>query len=167
MLVPWNKSYDRPSSVQSLSHVWHFATPWTAAYQASGSTTNSQSLLKLISVESLMPSIISSSVSPFSSCLQSFPASRSFLVSHFCSSGGQILEFKLQHQSFQRIFRTDFLDLPGKGLLQHHSSKASILWHSAFFIVQLLHPYKTTGKTIALTRLTFVGKAMSAFWYAV
>ena len=104
---------------------------------------------------------ISYSVSPFSSCLQSFPASRSFLVSHFCSSDCQILEFKLQHQSFQRIFRTDFLDLPGKGLLQHHSSKASILWHSAFFIVQLLHPYKTTGKTIALTRLTFVGKVMS------
>ena len=81
------------------------------------------------------------------------------------------LEFQLQHQSFQRTpglisFRMDWLDLLAvqgtfKSLLQHHSSKASILWHSAFFIVQLSHPYMTTGKTIALTRWTFVGKIMS------
>ena len=80
----------------------------------------------------------------------------------------RVLEFQLQCQSFQWIFRTDFsfridwLDLLAvqgtlKSLLQHHSSKASILWHSAFFIVQLLHPYMTTGETIALTRQTFVG----------
>ena len=81
------------------------------------------------------------------------------------------LEFQLQHQSFQWIFRTDLLydGLVGspcsprdsQGLLQHHSSKASILWHSAFFIVQLSHPYVTTGKIIALTRWTFVGNVMS------
>ena len=81
------------------------------------------------------------------------------------------LEFQLQHQSFQRTpglisFRMDWLDLLAvqgtfKSLLQHHSSKASILWHSAFFIVQLSHPYMTTGKAIVLTRQTFVGKVMS------
>ena len=83
----------------------------------------------------------------------------------------KVLEFQLYHQSFQRIFRTDFLRIDRldllavqgtlKGLLQHHSSKASILWCSAFFRVQLSHPYMTTGKTIALTRWTFVGKVMS------
>ena len=81
------------------------------------------------------------------------------------------MEFQPQHQSFQRTsglisFRMDWLNLLAvegtlKSLLQHHSSKASILWHSAFFTVQLSHPYMTTGKTIALTRWTFVGKAMS------
>ena len=84
----------------------------------------------------------------------------------------KVLEFQLQHQSFQCIFRTDFLynwfDLLAvqgtlNSLLQHHSSKASILQCSAFFIVQFSHPYMTTGKTIALTRWTFVGKVMSAF----
>ena len=83
----------------------------------------------------------------------------------------KVLAFQVQHQSFQWIFRTDFLYdalagspcCPGtlKSLPQHHSSKASILWHSAFFIVQLSHPYMTTGKTIALTSQTFVGKVMS------
>ena len=81
----------------------------------------------------------------------------------------KVLEFQLQHQSFQWTlisFRMDWLDLLAvqgtlKSLLQHHSSKASILWHSAFFIVWLSHPYMTTGKTIALTRRTFVGKVMS------
>ena len=83
----------------------------------------------------------------------------------------KVLEFQLQHQSFQRIFRLisfrmDWFDLPAvqgtlKSLLQHHSSKASILRCSAFFTVQLSYPYMTTGKIIALTRLTFVGKVMS------
>ena len=77
------------SSVQSLSHVRLFVTPWTAARQASLSTTNSQSLLKLMSIESVMPSNISSCVVPFSSCLQSFPASGSFQMSQFFISGGQ------------------------------------------------------------------------------
>ena len=83
----------------------------------------------------------------------------------------KVLEFQLQHQSFQWIFRTDFpwdglvdffaVQRTLKSLLQHHSSKASILQHLAFFPVQLSHPYMTTGKTIALTRWTFVGKVMS------
>ena len=168
------------SSVQSLSHVRLFVTPWTAACQASLSITNSQSLLKFMSIESVMPSI-SSSVNPFSSCLQSSPASESFQMSHFFESGGQsigvsastpvlpmhsglswMLKLKLQS------FRMDWLDLLAvqrtiKCLLQHHSSKASILWHSAFFIVQLSHPYMTTGKTIALTRWTFVDKVCLCF----
>ena len=91
-------------------------------------------------------------------------------MSQFFTSGGQILEFQLQHQSFWWYsglisFKTDLLDLLAvqetlKSLLEHHSSKASILCHSAFFIVQLSHPYMTIGKTIALTRQTFVGKVM-------
>ena len=115
--------------------------------------------------------IISSSVVPFSSHLQSFPASGSFQMSRLFTSSGQSIGVQLQHQYFQRIFRTNFLSdglveflaVQGtlKSLLQYHSSKASILLCSAFFIVQLSHPYMTTGKTIALTRRTFVGKVMS------
>ena len=100
---------------------------------------------------------ISSSIIPFSSPLQSFPASGSFQMSQVA----KVLEFQLQHQSFQWIFRTDFLRMDWldllavqgtlKSLLQHHSSKASISQHSAFFTVQLSHPYVTSGKTIALT----------------
>ena len=101
------------------------------------------------------PPTILSSVVPFSSYLQSFPASRSFPMSQFFASDGQSIGAQLQHQSFQWIFRTDFfridwsdlLAVQGtlKSLLQHHRSKASILQHSAFFIVQLSHPYITTG----------------------
>ena len=92
-------------------------------------------------------------------------------MSQFFTLVGQILEFQLQHQSFQGIFRTDFFTIDRfdllavqgtlKSLLQHQISKASILRHSAFFIVKLSHPYLTTGKTIALTRQTFAGKVMS------
>ena len=96
------------SSVQLLSWVRLFATTWTAARQASLSITNSRSLLKLKSIKLVMPSI-SSSVVPFSSRLQSFPGSGSFQVSQFFTWGGQVLEFQLQHQSFQRIFMIDFL----------------------------------------------------------
>ena len=108
----------------------------------------------------------SSSVVPFSSCHQSFSASGSFQVSS-SHQVAKVLEFQLQHQSFQSIFRIsfrmDWLDLLAvqgtlKSLLQHHSSKASILQCSAFFIVQLLHPYMTTGKTIALTTWTLTRK---------
>ena len=107
---------------------------------------------------------ISSSVIPSSSCLQSFPASRSFPVSQIFS-----LSFSISpsnEYSGLISFRMDSLDLLAfqrtlKSLLQHHSSKASILQHSAFFIVQLSHPYRTTGKTIAFTRYTFFGKVMS------
>ena len=113
---------------------------------------------------------ISSSVVPFS-FPQSFPASGSFQMSQLFTSGHQSTGVQLQYQSFQwtpRLisFRMDWLHLLGvqgtlKSLLQHCSSKASILRRSAFFTVQLSHPYMTTGKTIALTRRTFVGKVMS------
>ena len=114
---------------------------------------------------------ISTSVIPFSSCLQSFLASEYFPMSQFFTSGGQSIGVSastsvLNEYSGLTSFRMDWLDLLAvqgtlKGLLQYHSSKASILWHSVFFIVQLSHPHMTTGKTIALTRQTFVGKVMS------
>ena len=115
---------------------------------------------------------ISSSVVPFSSCLQSFPKSGSFQMSQLFTSGGQnVGSFRFSISPSNEhpgmiSFRMDWLDLLAvqgtlKSLFQHHSSKESILWHSAFFIVQLSHPYMTTGKTIALTRRTFVGKVMS------
>ena len=160
------------SPVQSLSHVQLFATPWTAACQASLSITISRSLLRLMSIKSVMPSN-PSSVIPFSSCPQSFPGSESFPVSQFFTSGGQSIGVSastsvlpMNIHSGLISFRMGGLDLPAvqgtlKRLLQHHSSKASVLRHSAFFMVQLSHPYMTTGKTIALTRWTFVGKVMS------
>jgi len=112
---------------------------------------------------------ISSSAIPFSSCPQSFPASGSFQMSQLFKSGGQStgsFSFSISpsnEQSGLISFRMDWLDLLAvhgtfKCLLQHHSSKASILRCSAFFIVKLSHPYMTTRKTIALTRWTFVGK---------
>ena len=114
---------------------------------------------------------ISSSVIPFSSCLQSFPASGSFQMSQLSASGGQSIRVSASTslpprntQDWSPLGWTDWISLQSKGLsslLQYHSSKASILQHSAFFIVQLSHPYMTTGKTIALTRRTFVGKVMS------
>ena len=98
-------------------------------------------------------------LSPSSSCPQSLPASGSFPMSQFFASGSQSIGGLIS-------FWMDWLDLLAvegtlKNLLQHHSSKASILLRSAFFIVQLSHPYMTTGKTIALTRQTVVGKVMS------
>ena len=113
---------------------------------------------------------ISSSVVPFSSCPQSSPASGSFPMSQCFTSDGQSWSFSFhispstEHPGLIS-FRMDWLDLLAvqstlKSLLQHHSSKASILRHSAFFILQLSHPYMTTGKIIALTRQTFVGKIM-------
>ena len=115
---------------------------------------------------------ISSSVIPFSSCPQSFPASGSFPVSQlFVSGGHHIKSFSFSISSSDKylgliFFRIDLFDLLTvqgtlKSLLQHHSSKALVLRCSAFFIVQLLHPYITTGKTIALTTRIFVGKVMS------
>ena len=115
------------------------------------------------------PTILSSVV-PFSSCLQTFPASGSFPMSQFFPSGGQNIGVSASISSPSSeypgliSFRMDWLDLLAgtlKSLLQHHSWKAAILWHSAFFIVQLSYPYVITGKTIALTRWTFVGKVMS------
>ena len=112
---------------------------------------------------------ISSSVIPFSSCLQSFPASGSFPRSQFFTSGGQSIRasasvLPMNIRDWFSLGLTSLISLQSKGLsslLQHHSSKASILQHSAFFIVQLSHPYMTTGKTIALTKRTFVGQVMS------
>ena len=116
---------------------------------------------------------ISSSIIPFSSHLQSFPASGSFPMSQFFASGGQSTGVSAStsvlpsnEHSGLISFRMDWLDLLAvqgtlKSLLQHHRSKASNLWCSAFFTVQLSHPYMTTGKTIALTRWTFVGKVIS------
>ena len=114
--------------------------------------------------------MISSSIIPFSSHFQSFPASRSFQMSQFFTSGSQsigvsasasVLPMNIQCQF--PLGLTDLLAVQGtlKSLLQHHSSKVSVLWHSAFFIVQLTHPYMTTGKTIALIRWNSVVKVMS------
>ena len=116
---------------------------------------------------------ISSSVIPFSSSLQSFPASGSFQMSWLFASGGQSIGVSastsvlpMNTQDWSISFKMDWLDLLAvqgtlKSLFQHHSSKASILPHSAFFIVQFCHPYMTTEKAIALTRQNFVGKVMS------
>ena len=148
-------------------------TAWTAARQASLSITNSQSLLKLMSIESVMPSNHLILCRPLLRPPSIFPSIRSFSN----ESALRIRWPKYQSFSFNispsseylgRIsFRMDWLDLHAiqgtlKSILQHHSSKASILWCSAFFIVQLSHPYMTTGKTIALTRQIFVGKVMSS-----
>ena len=162
------------SSVQSLSRVWLFVTPWMAARQAFLSISNSWNLLKAISIESVMPSRHLILCRPFSFHLQSFPAPGSFQMSQFFISGGpKYWSFRFSTRpsneysgliSF-RIDWFDFLAVKGtlKSLLQHHSSKASILQRSAFFISQLLHAYMTTGNTIALTRWTFVGKEISCF----
>ena len=118
-----------------------------------------------------MPSNISSSVVPFSSCLQSFPASIKAFSNELalCIMWPKYWSFSISpsNQCSGLIsFRIDWVDLPSvqgirKSLLQHHSSKASILRHSAFFMVQLSYTYMTTGKIVALTILTFVGKVMS------
>ena len=159
-------------SVQSLSCVQLFATPWTAARQASLSITNSWSLLKLMSIESVMPSNHLILYRPLLLLPSIFPSIRVF------SSGSVLCIRWPKYWSFSFSispsngysglisFRMDWFDLLAvqgtlKSLLQHHNSKASNLWRSAFFTVQLSHPYMTTGKTIALTRQTFVGKVMS------
>ena len=159
------------SSVQSLSHVQLFATPWTAAHQASLSITNSWSLLKLMSIESVMPSNHLILCRPLLNLPSIFPSIRVFpneSALHIRWPKYWSFSFNIstsnEHSgliSFT-IDWLDFLAVQGtlKSLLQHHSSKASILWCSAFFTIQLSHPYMTTGKTKALTRWTFVGKVM-------
>ena len=150
------------SSVQSLSHDLLFATPWTAACQASLSITNSWSLFKLRSIELVMPFIhlILSSPSPpaFNFFQHQVFSNKSVLCIRwpkYCSFGFNISPSN--EYSGLIFFRMGWLDLLAvqgtlKSLLQHHSSNASILQHSAFFMVQLSHPYMNTGKTIALTR---------------
>ena len=159
------------SSVQLLSHVRLFATPWTAAHQASLSITDSWSLLKLMSIELVMPSNHLILCCPLLLPPSIFPSIRVFSSESVLCIRWPKLSFSFSISPFNEYsglisFRTDWLDLLEvqgtlKSLLQHHSLKVSILWHSAFFIVQLSHPYMTTGKTIALTRQTFVSKVMS------
>ena len=162
--------YVQFSSVQSLSHVWLFVTPWTAASQANLSITNTQNLPKLISIKSVMPS------NHFIFCHPLLLLPSIFLLRVF-SNESVLRNMWPEYWSFSfnispsnehpgLILRMDWLDLLAvqgtlNSLLQHHSSKASILQCSTFFIVQLSHPCMTTGKTIALTRQTFVGKVMS------
>ena len=153
------------SSFPSLNRVRLFATPWIAACQASLSITNSRSSLRSHPSSQWCHPAISSLVVPFSSCPQSLPASESFPMSQLFAWGGQNTGVSVLIPSKEIpgliSFRMDWLDLLAvqgtlKSLLQYHSSKASILQRSAFFTVQLSHPYTTTGKTIALTRRTFV-----------
>ena len=148
------------SSVQSLSCVQLFATPWTAARQASLSTTNSPSLLKLMSIELVMPSNHLILCHPLLLLPSIFPSKRVFsneLVLYIRWPKCWSFSISPSNQHSGPIsFRMNWLDrlaVQGtlKSLLQYHSSKASILQHSAFFMVQLSHPYMTTGKTIALT----------------
>ena len=160
------------SSVQSLSHVRLFATPWTAALQASLSITNSQSLPILLSIESVMPSNHLILFRPLLHLPSIFPSIRDFSnesALHIRWPKYWSFNFKIslsnEHPGLIS-FRMDWLDLLAvqetlKSILQHHSSKVSILCNSAFFMVKLSHPYMITGKTIALTRWTSVGKAMS------
>ena len=159
------------SSVQSLSCVRLFATPWITARQASLSITNSRSLLKLKFIELVMPSshlilcrpLLLLPPIPPSIKVCSIKSTLRMRWSKYWS-----FSFSISPSNEHRLisFRMDWLNLLAvqgtvKSLLQHHSSKASIFRCSAFFTVQLSHPYMTTGKTIALTRWTFVGKVMS------
>ena len=155
-------------SIQSLSCVRLFAIPWAAAYKASVSIANSQSLLKLMSIESVMPSNYLILCHPFLLSPSIFPSIRVFSnqsVPRIRWSKYWSFSFSISpsnEYSGLISFRMDWLDLLAvqrtlKSLLQHHSSKASIIWCLAFFIIPLSHPYMTTGKTIALTRWAFVG----------
>ena len=156
--------------VQSLSHVRHFATPWTEHARLPCLSWSSGVCSNSCPVSQWCHLAISSSVAPFSSCPQSFPASEFFPVSRLFPSGGQSIGASasapvLPMNSQLISFRMDWFDLlvvqeTLKSLLQHHSSKASIFWCSAFFMVRLSHLYTTTGKAIALTIWTFVGKVM-------
>ena len=159
------------SSVQSLSRVRLFVTPWTAARLASLSITNSQSSLKLMSIESVKTSNHLILCRPLLLPPSIFPSNRVFSkesVLHIRWPKYWSFSFSISpsnEYSGLISFRMKWLDLLAvqgtlKSLFQHHSSKASILWHSAFFMVQLLYPYMT-GKAIALTRWNFVGKVMS------
>ena len=160
------------SSVQSLSRVWLFETPWSTAHQASLSITNSWSPPKPMPIESVMPSSHLIFWGPLLLLPLIFPSIRVFSnESVLPNRWPKYWSFSFNISPSNEFpgltsFRMDWLDLLAvqgtlKSLLQHHSSKASVLQHSAFFTVQLSHPYMTTGKTIALTRRTFVGKVMS------
>ena len=160
------------SSVQSLCCVQLFETPWTAARQASLSITDSRSLLRLMSIKSVMPSNHLILCHPLLLLPSVFPNIRIFskesvLYFRWPKYWSFSFSISLSNEYSGLIsFRNDWLDLLAvqgtlKSLLQHHSSKASVLQCSAFFMVQLSHPYMTTGKTIALTRRAFVSKVIS------
>ena len=158
--------------VQSLSCIWFFSTPWTTAPQAVLSFTISQSLLKLTSIELMMPSNHLILCCPLLLLPSTFPSMRVFSnesVLHIRWPKYWSFSFNISPSNEYTgltSFRIDWFDLLAvqgtlKSLLQCHSSKASTLWCSAFFMVQLSHLYMTTGKTIALTIWTFVGKVIS------
>ena len=154
-----------------LIRILLFATPWTAACQASLSITNSRSLLKLMFIELVMPSKHPVLYRPLLLLPSIFPSIRVFSnESVLCIKWPKYWSFSFSISPSNECsglisFRIDWFDLAVQGtlrsLLQYHSSKASILQHSAFFIVQLSHPYTTTGKTKLLTRQTFVVKVTS------
>ena len=162
------------SLVQLLSRVQLVVTPWTAAHLASLSITNSRSLPKLMTIESVMPSSYLILCHPLLLPPSIFPSIRVFSnESPLRIRWPKYWSFSFNispsnEHSGLISFRMDWLDLLAvqgtlKSLFQHHNSKASILQCSPFFMVQLSHPYMTTGETIALTRWTFVGKVMSLF----
>ena len=148
-----------------------FATPWIAAHQASLSITNFWSWLKLMSIKLVMPSSHLILCRPLLLLPPIPPSIRVFsneltLYMRWLKYWSFSFNISPSNEHSGLIFRMDWLDVLAvqgtlKSLFQHHSSKASIFRHSAFFTVQLSHPYMTTGKTIALTRWTFVGKVMS------
>ena len=172
-LFSFAKSNNKISSVLLLNRVQLFATPWTAACQASLSIGNSRSLLKLMSIESVMPSSHLILCCPLLLLPSIFPSIRVFSnesVLHIRWPKHCSFSFSISpsHEYSGLIsFKMDWLDLLAVqgtlSLLQHHSPKASILQHPAFFMVQLSHPYMMAGKTIALTIWTFVNQVMSVF----
>ena len=161
--------------VQSLNHVWLFVIPWTAAHQGFLSFNISQSLFKCMSIESVMPSNYLTIINHL--CLPLLLSSIFPSIRDFSNESALHIRWPKYWSSSFSIspsseysglisFRIDWFDLLAvqrilKSLLQHYSSKASILQCSTFFMVQLSHPHTTTGKTVALTRWTFVGKVMS------
>ena len=176
MLAPWKKSYDQPSSVQfslvaqscpTLCHPMNWSTPGLPVHHQLLEYTQTHTYSVGDAIQPSHPLLSPSPPAPNPSQHQGL-----FQWVNSSHEVAKELGFQLQHQSFQWTPRTDLLKdglvrscSPGtlKSLLQHHSSKASILQCSAFFTVQFSHPYMITGKTIALTRWIFVGKVMSAF----
>ena len=175
-LSSWGSWFDHNHNitvVQSISGVWLFATPWTSAHQASLSIINSWSLFKLMSIESAMPSNHLIFCHPFLLLPSIFPSFRVFSnESVICIRWPKYWSFSFsispsnEYLDLFLVGLTGFISLQSKGLLQsksllqHHSWKVSALQHSAFVMVQLLHLYMTTGKTIAWTRRIFVGKVI-------
>ena len=172
IVISLNIQFTQFSSIQLLGRVWLFGTPWTAAHQASLPITNSRVYSNSYTLSRWCDPTISS-CHPLLLPQSIFPSIRVFSsesVLHVswpkCWSFSFIFSPSNEYSGLIS-FRMDWLDLFAiiqgtlKSCLQHHSSKASILWRSAFFIVQISHPYMTTGKTIALTRWKFLGKVMS------